>query len=162
ASYLTAARLYRPEAKMASAGLEARTAQLRLARSQHFPDLGVGLSAGISAAPEVANQLNPFANDAGNLFHYGAALVRQWKLDFLPQAARVRFAEAQLEEVRSQQRLALGGVAAEVEEAYAEVKDWQERLAAYEEAEKNAKSWLASIQAGIDVGVTEDKEIIEP
>lgn len=160
--YLSAAGLYRPELKQVAAGIAARDAQVHLARSMLFPDIGVGLSAGVSAAPEVADQLNPFVTDPGNYFHYGAALVMQWKLDFLPQAARIRFAEAQLEEVRATQRYATGGVGAEIEQAYAEVVDWQKRFKAYEKSTKYAKQWLVRVQQGIDIGTLEDKELLEP
>jgi outer membrane protein TolC len=160
--YLTAARLHRPEIAMARAGLSARTAQVHLARAAHFPDIGIGLQAGLSAAPEVADQINPFVSDPGNYFHYGAALVFQWRLDVLPQMARVRFAEAQLEEVRAQERLALGGVGAEVELAYAEVIDWKKRVDAYTKAVRFAKQWLVMVQQGIDVGTLPDKDILDP
>jgi outer membrane protein TolC len=160
--YLTAARLYRPELAQARAGLAAREAQVRLARAQLFPDIGVGLSAGLSAAPEVADQINPFVSDSGNYFHYGAALVVQWKLDFLPQAARVRFAEAQLDEMAATQRYALGGVGTEVETTYAEVVEAQKRVDAYTKAAKYAKRWLVMVQQGIDVGTLPDKDLIDP
>jgi outer membrane protein TolC len=160
--YLQAAKLYRPELRMASAGIDARTAQVRLARSMLFPDIGVGLSAGLSTAPEIADQINPFVTDPGNYFHYGAALVFQWKLDFLPQAARIRFAQAQLDQVQAQQRYALGGVGSEVELAYADVVDWTRRRAAYQRAVKHAKRWLIIVQEGIDVGTKEEKELLEP
>jgi outer membrane protein TolC len=117
---------------------------------------------GLSAAPEVADQINPFVSDPGNYFHYGAALVAQWKLDFLPQAARIAQAEAQLEEVVALDRKALGGVAAQVEEAYAEVVDWQTRLAAYTKASRYARQWLATVKQSIDIGTSEDRELIEP
>src|SRR5262249_58320312 len=141
----SAARLYRPEVVMARAGLDARTAQVHIARAQLFPDIGVGLQLGLSAAPAIADQLNPYVVDPGNYFHYGAALVFQWKLDFLPHAARIRFAEAQLEEVRAQQRFALGGVGTEVEVAYAEVVDWKRRSDAYAKAVGYAKKWLVMV-----------------
>jgi outer membrane protein TolC len=160
--YLTAARLYRPEIAMARAGMQARTAQVHLARSQLFPDIGLALSLGFSAAPEVANQINPFVSDPGNYFHYGFALAAQWKLDFLPQAAKIRFAEAQLEEVRAQERLALGGVGVEVETAYAEVVDWKRRVDTYAKAVSYAKKWLVMVQQGIDVGTTAERDILDP
>jgi outer membrane protein TolC len=160
--YLTAARLYRPELAMARAGIDARTAQVNLARAQLFPDIGIGLNAGIARAPEVANQINPFTNDPGNYFWYGAAFVFQWKLDALPQTARIRFAEAQLEEVRALERYALGGAGVEVETAYAEVVDWQKRLEVYSKATSYARRWLVMIQQGIDVGTREEKEVLDP
>jgi outer membrane protein TolC len=160
--YLAAAGIYRPELSMARHGIAARTAQLQLARSQLFPDIGLGLSVGMSAAPAVADQINPFVVDPGNYFHYGIALVFQWKLDFPAQAARIKYAQAQLEEVRAQQRFALGGVGAEVEVAYAEVLDWKRRTDAYTKAAKTAKRWLVMVQEGIDVGTLDEKELLEP
>jgi outer membrane protein TolC len=160
--YLTAARLYRPETNMARAGVAARTAQVHLARSQLYPSIGIGVSIGLSTAPEVADQINPFVTDPGNYFHYGAALVFDWKLDFLPAAARVRFAEAQLEEVHAQERLSLGGVGAEVETAYQEVLDWKRRLEAFRLAVKRAKRWLILVQENIDVGTMDEKDLLDP
>ncbi|MFO0760258.1 MAG: TolC family protein [Byssovorax sp.] len=160
--YLGAATLYRPEIAMVRAGLDARAAQVQIARAELFPDIGVGVQVGLAAAPRIAEQINPYVVDPGNYFHYGAALVFQWKLDFLPAAARVRFAEAQLDEVRAQQRFALGGVGAEVEQAYAEVVDWSKRVAIYGKAVATAKKWLITVQSGIDMGTVENKELIEP
>lgn len=160
--YLTAAGLFRPEVAMARAGIAARTAQVQLARAQLFPDIGLGLSVGMSAAPAVADQINPYVTDPGNYFHYAAALVFQWKLDFPAQVARIRGAEAQLEEMRAQQRLALGGTAAEVEVAYAEAVDWKKRVDVYAKAVSTAKKWLVLVQQGIDVGTTPEKDLLEP
>lgn len=160
--YLQAARRHRPDVAMAKAGVKAREAQVRLSRSQMFPDFGVGMSVGYSAAPQVANQINPFTNDPANFFVYGAALVFQWKLDFVPGIARIAQAEAQLQEMMALDRKALGGVAAQVEEAHAEAEDWQNRLEAYEETESYAKQWLATVKQAIDIGTMEDKDLIDP
>lgn len=160
--YLDAARLHRPEMRMASAGVAARKAQLRYSRSQLFPDIGIKLSAGLSTAPEVADQINPFVNDGGNYLHYGAAVVAQWKLDMVPRAARVDQAEAQYHEVLALDRKAHLGVAAEVEEAFAEVIDWQTRRDAYQKATKYSKRWLVTVQQAIDIGTMEEKDLIDP
>jgi outer membrane protein TolC len=160
--YLGAARLHRPEVRMAKAGINAREAQVKLAQAQMFPDIGLGLSFGLSAAPQVANQINPFVTDPANYLHYGVAFVFQWNLDFVPGHARVMQAQAQLQEVLALDRKALGGVAAEVEAAYAEVIDWSKRYKAYLKAEKFARKWLLSVQQAIDVGTMDDKELIDP
>ncbi len=162
ARYLSAARLHRPEVKQARAGIAAREAQLRLSRSMLFPDLGLGLNMGMSAAPEIANQINPFVKDSGNYFHYGAAIVFQWRLDFVPGIARIAYAEAQLQEVMALDRKALGGVAAEVEEAYAEVVDWKKRLAAYRKAEQYSRKWFVTVTQAIDIGTLDEDELLDP
>jgi outer membrane protein TolC len=160
--YLSAAQVHRPEINMARAGLKARSALVDMARSNLYPDVGIGLSASMSAAPAIADQINPFVVDPGNYFHYGAALVFQWKLDFPAAVSRIRQAEAQLDEMRAQQRYALGGVGAEVEIAYAEVIDWQHRVDTYAKAVKTAKKWLITVQQGMEVGTVPDKELLEP
>ena len=162
AKYLSAARVYRPEVLLARAGIAARTAQVKLAQAQLYPDIGLGLSFGLSAAPEVANQINPFVTDPGNYLHYGFALVFQWNLDFVPAYARVMQAEAQLQEVMALDRKALGGVAAEVEQAYADVVDWKTRYNAFRKAERYATKWLVTVQTAIDVGTMDEKDLVDP
>lgn len=160
--YLDAARLFRPEVNMARAGVSARRAQVALERSRYYPDLGVGAHARWARAPEVTDQTNPYVYDRANYFHYGAALVLRWKLDFLPQTARVAQAEAQLEEMRATERFALGGVAVEVEEAFAEATSAAKRLETARRALKLAKQWLIKVQQGIDVGTFDDDDIADP
>jgi outer membrane protein TolC len=147
---------------MARAGVLAREAQLRLARSRFFPDLGIGLSARYANAPNVTDQRNPFSTDPGHGQSYGAALVMRYKLDFLPQAARLAQAEAELEEIRATERYALGGVGVEVEQAFREAADAQARLDSYGRSVALAKRWLVQIQQGIDVGTFEDQDIVDP
>jgi outer membrane protein TolC len=162
ATYLNAARLHRPEINMARAGLDAREAQVRMERARYFPDIGLGLSARWGKAPGITDQQNPFVHDSINVVSYGAALVLRYKLDFLPQAARVAQAQAQLEELRATERYALGGVAVEVEQAYREAEDAQRRLDAYAEAAGYAKKWLILVQQGIDVGTNDEEDIVDP
>lgn len=162
ATYLQAARLNRPEVNMARAGVEARRAQVALARARLYPDVGVGLFASWTRAPEVTDQLNPYVVDNANYMHYGFALGMRWSLDFLPASARVQQAQSQLEETRSIERTALGGVGFEVETAYAEVIDAQKRERAYGNAEKFAKQWMIAVQQGIDIGTEEEKDLIDP
>jgi outer membrane protein TolC len=161
AQYLQAARVNRPEVNMLRAGLIAREAQVALARSKYFPDLGLGLSATGARAPLVTDQLNPFVRDDANYLRYGAALVLRWQVDFLPNAARVEQAKAQVEELRETERYALGGIGVEVETAYAQLLDAQAREQAYGAAQRTARQWVIAIQQGIDVGTKEDADLVD-
>jgi outer membrane protein TolC len=162
ATYLSAARLHRPEINMARAGLQARQAQVRLEQARYYPDIGLGLSARWAKAPGITDQTNPFVRDTINVLSYGAALVLKYKLDFVPTSARVAQAQAQLEELRATERYALGGVAVEVETAYREAEDAERRLDAYAEAAGYAKKWLILVQQGIDVGTSDEEDIVDP
>jgi outer membrane protein TolC len=162
ATYLSAARLHRPEINMARAGLSAREAQVRIEQARYYPDLALGLSARWAKAPGITDQSNPFVRESINSLSYGAALVLRYKLDFLPQRARVAQAQAQLEELRATERYALGGVAVEVETAYREAEDAARRLDAYAEAASYAKKWMILVQQGIDVGTNDEEDIVDP
>lgn len=162
ATYLSAARLHRPEINMARAGLLAREAQVRLEQARYYPDIGLGLTARWAKAPGITDQTNPFVRDTINVLSYGAALVLKYKLDFMPTSARVAQAQAQLEELRATERYALGGVAVEVEMAYREAEDAERRLDAYSEAAGYAKKWLILVQQGIDVGTNDEEDIVDP
>ncbi len=160
--YLEAARLHRPEINMAKAGIAARRAQVELAKARFYPDLGLGIQAGLIRASEVTDQRNPFTRDPGNRASYGMGLVFRWKLDFLPQAARLAQARAELQEVRAIERFALGGIAAEVEAIYAEAAAAKTKLDAWSEATTYAKRWLIKVQQGMDLGLSEKADLVEP
>ncbi|NUO49320.1 MAG: TolC family protein [Polyangiaceae bacterium] len=160
--YVEAAQKYRPEVAQARHGLAAREAQVRLAESSFYPDIGLGLAVGVGVAPDIDDQLNPFAYDPANYFRYGAGLVFQWNLDFAPKVAKLKQAKSELAEVSAMKKLATGGVSAEVEATYAEVADWKRRRDAYAKSTGYAKKWIIRVQQGIDVGTIEDKELLEP
>lgn len=160
--YLAAARLYRPEVNQARAGVVARSALVDLARARMFPDIGVGIFASYSTAPSAIVQNNAWLLDPFNRFGFGAALGVRWNLDLLPAAARVQQAEAQLEETRALERLALGGIATEVENAYASAVEARKREEAWGKAERRSRQWISLTQDMIDLGTRDDKALIEP
>lgn len=160
--YLADAKVNRPELKMVKAGIEARRAQLDLAKARMYPDIGLGLSFGYSNAPYIADQTNPFVLDNANYLRYGFGVVFKWNLDLLPAAARVHYAEAQLAELADTQTYALGGVGVEVQTAYAGVRDAQIREKEYGEAEQLARRWVATVTAAVSIGTKEDKELVDP
>lgn len=160
--YLEAARLHRPELNMVRAGLRARRAFVELERAKYLPDLGIAFAAKMTRAPEVTDQRNPFANDPLNAPFVGFGLAMRWKLDFLPQTARVAKAEADLEEMRATERFAIGGIAVEVEEAYRGAADAKKRADAWRRSAHFAKQWLIRVQQGSELGLTEDDEFVEP
>ena len=147
---------------MARAAVLAREAQTRIERAKFFPDFALGLSFGYAHAPLTEDQRNPFVTDHANSLGYAAGLVFKYKLDFLPQSARLAEANAKLEEQQATARYALGGVGTEVEQAFREAEDASRRLDAYMRATSYAKRWLVQVQEGIDVGTFEDQDIVGP
>lgn len=162
ANYLDYARGHRPELAKARAGLVAREALVDLAKARMLPDIGLAMSWTYSRAPEITDQLNPFVRDDANYLRYGIALGLQWKLDFPAGAARVRQADAQLDETRHLYRYALGGIATEVEKAWSEAVESRKKADAYQRASKFARQWLIKIVQGIDIGASEERELVDP
>jgi multidrug efflux system outer membrane protein len=162
AQYLEAARILRPDINMARAGVVARKALVDYNRGKLFPDLGLGLGADYFSAPSAAPQNDLWASDNFNHFYYYFALGMRWSLDILPQAARTQQAEAQLEETRAFERLALGNAEFEVERAYADVVEAKSREETWDKAEHLTKQWIATVQDHIDLGTWAEDALITP
>ncbi len=160
--YLEAARILRPDVNMARAGVVARQAMVGLGRAKLFPDFGLGLGADFMSSPGVTPQENVWASDPFNHFYYYALLGARWSLDLLPQAARTRQAESQLEETRALERLALGNAMFEVEKAYADAVEAKGREEAWDRAEHIAKEWISIVQDHIDLGSSDESALLDP
>ncbi len=160
--YLTAARLYRPDVNMARAGINGRRALLHVARARMLPDIGLALFGGYGLAPSAVQQDNPWIADNFNRFGAGFAFGLRWSLDILPAAARAHAAESALDEVRAQERAALGWSAVEVENAHATALEAQNREEVWGRAEKRAKEWIATVENAIDLGTKDERHLLEP
>ena len=162
AQYIEAARVLRPDVNMARAGVIARSRMVDYNRARLFPDIGLGLGADYVSTPSAASQFNLWANDPYNHFYYYIAGGLKWSLDLLPQAARANGAEAQLEETRALERLALGNATFEVEKAYADAVEARSREETWDRAEHEAKEWISIVQDHIDLGTWDERSLMEP
>jgi outer membrane protein TolC len=147
---------------MARAGVVARRALVGYNRARLFPDIGLGLGSDFISTPSAVQQQNAWANDPFNHFYYYFGLGVRWSLDLLPQAARSQQAEANLEETRAQERLALGNATYEVEKAYADALEANGREEAWAKAEHIAKQWISTVQDSIDLGSSDERALLEP
>jgi outer membrane protein TolC len=127
-----------------------------------FPNIGVGLNASYSVAPSADPQRTAWIGDSFNRFGAAFGFGIEWGLDLLPKYARVMQAESELEEARAMERLALGGVGVEVENAYASVVEAKTREENWERAEHRSKRWISSVQDAIDLGTKDERFLTEP
>jgi outer membrane protein TolC len=155
--YLGAARLFRADVNLARAGVAARRAFVEYQRSNLYPNIGAGLQASYSYAPSVSSG-TAFTDPLNG----GVAIGLHWNLDLLPQQARIDQAEAQLEEARAYERLALGGVAVEVENAYGIAIESKIREENWERAERRAREWISTVRSSIDLGTRDERSLLEP
>jgi outer membrane protein TolC len=161
-TYLTRARLNRPEVEMLRQGIAARRAAVDIQRGAFFPDLALALSASWSQAPTIADQPNPFASGNANFGWWGGAIVMRWNLEPVTNMFRVRRLSEELAMTEAQQRLALGGIAMEVTEAYERARDAAEREDAWGESEVAAEEWLSAVLLEYQSGSGELQQVISP
>lgn len=160
-SYVGDLEQVRPEAHMLDAAVAAREAQLAIDRARFFPDIALGLEAGITYAPGRVNISNPFIRDAGNTQTLGGALVARWSLDLWGTNLRVRRRRAELEQTRAQRRMAVAGMELEVREAFERLRDAQRREESYGEGERATRRWFVAALQAYQVGTLEPKQLID-
>jgi outer membrane protein, multidrug efflux system len=161
-SYLTAARLYRPDVNIARAGLAARNRYLDFERAKLFPDIVAILGATYSVAPTSVPQTTAWIGDPFNFFSYNYGVVARWNMDIFAQRARIAKAESYTEETRALTRYATGGVAVEVEEQYGNVQEAKTREEAWARVEHRTKGWLSTIRDRIELGNADERALLEP
>lgn len=132
--YVEIALTTRPEAKIATAAIEARKAQERLARAAFLPDMGIPVSFGVglsNAADPDMSQL--YYQDGFNYSRFTAALAIQWRWDTgaIFDLRRARAQVRSQEHQRDAQRLLL---AIDVQQAYQDLVEAQARVEATERA----------------------------
>jgi outer membrane protein, multidrug efflux system len=155
--YLGAARLFRADVNLARAGVAARRALVDYARAKLYPNIGLGMQASYVYIPAASSGI-PVTDP----LNAGIAIGLQWNLDLLPGQARVEQAEAQLEEARALERLALGGTGVEVENAYGIAAEAKIREENWARAERRAREWIATVRSGIDLGTRDERALLEP
>ncbi len=153
AHYKRLAAESRPEAKAAAAGVMARRAQERLARSNFLPDLGLTLSAALvrtNAADASMNTL--YYQDGFNSSRVTAALALRWRFDFHNDAFDLVAARAELRAAENQRAAAELLLGREVEESYAEMVETAEVARIRDASRKRAWQLVISQEQKETVG----------
>lgn len=156
--YFDLALAHRPELAQARAGLAARDALVRVARSDYYPKLFVGVTGIQRYAAGRPRQRNPFIANPflGSGIETGVGL--RLHLNFMQTRARVEQSVAEREEVRAQLTGAQQLILFEVEKAYRDLIIAQAGLEARDEALRISKEWLRVeyINFDLDLGDTEN------
>ena len=160
--YLAAARTNRADVNRARAGVAARGALVDGAKANLLPDVGLGMRFDYALAPGVTGPVPGVDVTSLNQPQVTAAFGLQWSLDFLTKDARLHQAQANLGEARALERLALGGIAAEVEAAHAAAEEASEREGAWNRAVRRARSWVVAVDDAIELGTKDERALVEP
>ncbi len=160
ATYQETATRLRPEFKELDRGILARKAELRAAQREYFPDLFASGIFRYAVAPNRDEQENPFVVEDFNYLNGGVFLGCRLALDFgIPQ--RIAEKRAEVFTLLQEQRDAISGMLLEVEKAYQEVVEKQERLKHARKSRKNGRALAALSGASFHLGLGEARDTFE-
>jgi outer membrane protein TolC len=159
--YLRQVGQYRPELAQLKAGLDARKARVEAARGAYYPSVFLAGGFEYSVAPNRDDQDSPFATDFNFFRGPGVAVGLRWQLDFWQTRTQVAERVAELVKVETQKYSAETGIALDVRRHYLEMQEFQNKLAAAQQARRAARALLATTVANFNLGVGEGKDVFE-
>lgn len=158
--YEDAARTHRPEARMLDAAGAASRAGRSLRVAELFPDFGLLGTLNWSFAQDADNPNNAFMSHPNGL-GAGLFLVLRAPLDFAERLAHLDRARADERTVEAKRRLALGGIALDIERAYATLVEARKRLTTTAHGERTARSWLGAVEQNLELGTAESRDLVD-
>jgi outer membrane protein TolC len=161
ARYQSLARENRPELSQIRAGVLAREAALTAVRAQYFPDLALGLVAGLTYAPGITDQSNPFVQDGANSPTLAAALLARWSLDLWGTTARTSRARAERDETNDRLEEASRGIDIEIATIYEELRDARRRETAWGRGHRDTRAWFMSAAQAYQIGTNEPRDLVD-
>jgi outer membrane protein len=158
AAYNDLAHEYRPEVKALDKAVAAKRALADLEWRRQLPDLVLVGSALYAYASSIDRPQNAFANNPFNGAGVSLAAALRMPLDLFVKNAHAHRLRAEAQEAELRRSEALGGINFEVEKAYSEMKEADQRLKAVQKGEKAARQWIAAVMQNISVGLAEAKD----
>lgn len=151
----------RPGLRQLRSVIGIREAQVRVARSDYYPQLFLGGQFKYSFAPNRDDQDSPFAKDDFNFKHLGVVVGLRQSLSFGATRAKVRKVQLEHQKLIHQERLARAGARIELERIYASLKEAQGNVAEARKAKRATRRWINSAREGFNAGLEESGELIE-
>ena len=154
-TYRSDAQAHRPELLILSAALDARHAELDVARARYFPDIAIALGAETQYAP------GRTPDAYYTQWFLAAGIVARWDLDFPGHAFREERALQKSLELENQRQAALDGTRVEVSDRYAAVVDALARAKAWDEGHRDARRWFISAAQNHQLGVLPIEDLVD-
>ncbi|MBZ5581945.1 MAG: TolC family protein [Acidobacteriia bacterium] len=151
----------RPEVRQLRAGVEARSALVRAARADFYPQFFLGAQLRHGYAPNRSDQKNPFVRDDFNLLQGGVAIGFRYAFSFSGARARVEQASAERDRLAAQQRLVESAVGVQARSAAQSAQAAILTLDIREKAARAARAWLAAAESTFNLGVGEPRDLAD-
>lgn len=151
----------RPQSLAAKSGALAAAELVASQRAYYYPDLALVGSAFVSRAQGVTDPPSVFANDPFNRVGGALVLALQWQLEPWTVGAKLERARGEAHKMKAQAELAEIGATYDAQTVLAEARAAQAKVAASDEGEKAARTWLASVLQNQAIGTAEAKDLAD-
>lgn len=148
----------RPELRALDHLVASKRALADLEARKQLPDLVLVGSATFARASSIDNPQNAFASDPFNTTSAALGAALRLPVDLFVRNAKANRLRAEAAETGHRRRDALGGIEFEVQKAYGDLVEAQERAKIALDGEKAGKGWLSGLLQKSAVGLTETKE----
>ncbi len=149
--YIEQAKSRRYDIRQLRAGVLARRALLKVAKSDFYPQIALAGSVQWGIAPHRPELDNPFLRDEFNFIRGGAVITLRQNFNFGLTRAKYLARKAELESLASRELQALNAVELQVEQTYRDVIEARANVVNSDRALRSARAWLTAATLGFDV-----------
>lgn len=151
----------RPEFTQLKEGLVARQLLVDAARADQYPSFFAAVIGALAGAPGRETTRDPYINDFFNQA-YGLPVVgAKWHFDFGITKAKIRQAQAELQQLQHTEKAALMGIPVEVAQAFGKVQENYKASVGLEKSYVNARRWLITSFSNFDMGLGKMEDIFQ-
>ena len=161
--YLTAAMAKRPDVKLLATGMDVKRNQYLLEKRKLFPDVGVGafFEVGRTATDIKGVTATDDFNDPFNFTRAGVGLQLSGRFDFHGSSAKIQKSRSEYYKLNLEQMIAKEGIKLDVFDSYLKARTAESNLKRARDAESAARQLLFLTQSNYDIGIGEQKDIVE-
>jgi outer membrane protein TolC len=152
-TYIQTSLDMRPEFKELKEGLAARQLLVDAAKADRMPSLFFAVVGQLAGAPGRRYNPDPYINDYFNDNGALPMVGAKWHFDFGILKAKIGQAQAELQQLQEEQRVALMGIPVEVAKSYGEVRQYYHSSVGLEKAYVNSRRWLVTSLNNFDMGL---------
>ena len=149
--YVERAKSRRYDIRQLRAGVLARRALLKVAKSDFYPQIALAGSLQWGIAPHRPELDNPFLRDDFNFLRGGAVITLRQNFNFGLTRAKYLARKAELESLVSKESQAMNAIALEVEKTYRDALEARSNVTSSDRALRSARAWLTAATMGFDV-----------
>jgi len=158
---ISKAFILRPEMIQIKEGLKAKQALVDVEKSNLYPQIFLLVKGTLAGATNRDRIYNPYIYDPLNDSMLAALFGMKLNIDFGITKGKIREAEIEYQKVLEKKKLAEEGIPVQIMKAYYELQEATKSARDMDEAYKNAKKWLVTADANIDMGVGETKDLAD-